>query len=132
MKTRTTTKNIVLGAFLMMTGWFTACSDIRVNEIDLANNAQEKDVVFDQILHNETLLNEFLIRVKNDPESLHMVMENQVFMENIFSNEHLEYITQHHAGMDRYMIENMSRMLEDHPALMEHWDQVMGEHHMMN
>lgn len=111
-----------------MTGWFTACSDIEVDEIDLANNPQEKDVVFDQILHNETLLNEFLIRIKNDPESLHWMLENQVFMEDIFSEKHMEYIVEHNEGMDRYMVQHMSAVLEDHPSMMEHWDQMMGEH----
>ncbi|MFO7933962.1 MAG: hypothetical protein R6U78_07765 [Bacteroidales bacterium] len=132
MKTRTTIRTMMLSVFLIMAGWFTACSDIEVDEIDLANNAQEKDVVFDQILHNETLLNEFLIRVKNDPESLHWMMENQVFMEDMFSEEHLEYIVEHNEGMDRYMVQHMSAVLEDHPSMMEHWDQMMGGQHMMD
>jgi hypothetical protein len=132
MKTRTTFNIFLASIFLIVAGWFTACSNLEVDEIDLAANEREKDVAFDQILHNDTLFNELLIRIKNDPESLHWMLENQVFMEDIFSEKHLEYIVEHNEGMDRYMMQHMSAMLEDNPSLMEHWNQMMGEHHMMD
>jgi len=122
----------VLSAFLILAGWFTTCSDIQVDEIDLANNAQEKDVVFDQILHNDILFKEFLLRIKNEPESLHWMLENQVFMEDIFSEKHLEYIVEHNEGMDRYMMQHMIRVLEGNPSMMGQWNEMMQEDHHMS
>jgi hypothetical protein len=130
MKARNTAKALLMSVFLVIAAWFAGCSDVEVDKINLSNPV-EKEKVFDQIVNNDTIFNELLIRIKNEPESMHWMMENQMFMEDIFSEAHLEYIVAHNEGMDRYMMQHMSQLIEGNPSMREQWNGMMqGAHHM--
>lgn len=112
-------------AILTAAAGLTGCSDAGSSRINLADNEQQKEEVFGQMMNNEQLFNEFMDRMMEDTESMHRLMENQQFMNHMFRDENLNYIMEHNEGMDRHMMEGMRNMMNRNPALNSEWDNMM-------
>lgn len=112
-------------AIILISAVVTSCSDSRSSKINLANNKQQKEEVFDQIMNNEQVFNDFMYHMMEDTESMHRMMENQQFMNHMFKEENLNYIMEHNEGMDRHMIEGMRNMMNRNPSMNREWNNMM-------
>ena len=50
-------------AILLITAGFTSCSDSGSSKINLSENEQQKEEVFDQIMNNQQMFNDFMNRM---------------------------------------------------------------------
>jgi len=125
MKTRKSLAILLVGAIFVIAAGLTSCSNNGDANIDLAENEQQKEEVFGQIMNNEQVFNDFMNRMMEDTESMHRMMENRQFMNHMFTDENLNYIMEHHEGMDRHMMEGMRNMMNRNPSMNSEWDNMM-------
>lgn len=137
MKTKTVLTVLISGLVLLSIVSFTSCINSRGNdnntnntEIDLVNNEEQKEQAFNQIINNEELLNEFMIRMMDESQSLHWMMENQEFMNHMFMNDNLDYIMDHNEGMGNHIMQNMIDIFNRDSSMYEQWNNMMDEHMM--
>lgn len=114
-------------ALLTIATGITSCSDGGSSKINLAENEQQKEEVFGQIMDNDQVFNEFMNQMMEDTETMHRMMENQQLMNHMFRDENLNYIMEHNEGMDRHMMEGMRNMMNRNPSLNREWDRMMHD-----
>src|SRR6056297_1338315 len=125
MKTQKRLTTLLTLAIILITVGFISCSGSGSSKINLAEDKQQKEEVFDQIMNNEQVFNDFMNRMMEDAESMNRMMGNQQFMNHMFTDENLNYIMEHNEGMDRHMMEGMRNMMNRNPSMNREWDNMM-------
>jgi len=113
---------IVLMAFITLT--FSGCSN--ASKIDLANNQAQKQEVFNQISQNQTLFNDFMLQMMENPQNMHWMMQNEAMMQHMFQQNNLQYMMQHNSEMNTYMMQNMMNMIGSDSTYYHQWNQMMN------
>jgi hypothetical protein len=97
------------------------------NQVDLVNNEFQKEQAFRQILTHPELFEEFMIELGRDPEAISRMIRNRNFALSMFSSENLNYLWEHHPGIDTAVIDNVAtRMLTD-TAFHNQFNRRMGQ-----
>ena len=115
---------------IVLMGFMAGCDNMNEGQINLSANEQLKEEVFEQILNDRELTNEFMNEMMNHPTSMHWMMENGQFMNSMFSKDNLDYIMQHNEGMDQHMMQNMGNVIIRDSSIRRQWDNMMqgGNH----
>lgn len=100
--------------------------------IDLSNNQQQKEEAFQQIINNEKLFIEFMNQTMDNTRSMHWMMENRQFMNNMFKDENLDYIMEHNTGVDNHMMNNMMNRINRDTTTARRWNNMMSGRNPMN
>ncbi len=113
---------------------FAGCSGSTTSNsnIDLSNNQQQKEEAFQQIINNEKLFDEFMNQTMDNTRSMHWMMENQQFMNNMFTDENLDYIMEHNTGLDNHMMNNMMNRINRDTTTARKWNNMMSGRNPMN
>ena len=113
---------------------FASCSGNNSSNtnIDLPNNQQQKEEAFQQIINNEKLFNEFMNQTMDNTSSMHWMMENPQFMNNMFKDENLDYIMEHHTGVDNHMMNNIMNRITRDTTTARKWNNMMSGRNPMN
>ncbi len=113
---------------------FAGCSGSTTSNsnIDLSNNQQQKEEAFQQIINNEKLFDEFMNQTMDNTRSMHWMMGNQQFMNNMFTDENLDYIMEHNAGLDNHMMNNMMNRINRDTTTARKWNNMMSGRNPMN
>jgi hypothetical protein len=99
----------------------------RKGQVDLINNEIQKEQAFQQILTHPELFEEFMDELGSDPEAITHMIRNRDFALSMFSRENLNYLWDHHSGIDTAVIDNVAtRMLTD-TALHNQFNRRMGK-----
>jgi hypothetical protein len=124
-------KNYFWKITIVLMGIIAGCTNVNEEQINLSANEQQKEEVFEQILNDRELTNEFMNEIMNDPSSMHWMMENGQFMNAMFSEDNLDYIMQHNEGMNQHMMQNMGNIINRDSSYRRQWDSMMqGSNHM--
>ncbi len=104
----------------------TACTN-RSNQVDLIRDEAQKEQAFQQILTHPELFEEFMNELESDPEAITRMIRNKDFASSLFSRENMNYLWEHHPGMDTAVIDNVAtRMLTD-TAFYNQFNRRMGQ-----
>lgn len=117
----TTRRILTLAVLLAMTAGFSGCGDIKVKDLDLSENTEETDMVFDQIQNNREIFEAFLVRVMDNPDNMRWIMENGRFVRYMYLDDNMEYIIDHNENMDEFIVVNVGNMLERDSTFMQEW-----------
>lgn len=113
-------------------GIFTVgCGDMN-QEIDLVNNEEQREEVFNQILTNRELSNEFLMEMRNSPDAMTWAMENSDFTHSMFGEENMNHMWDSNPGMDTMMINHMNNRMDRDTGFEREFNHRMEERNMMN
>jgi|GEM_PF-2545783 len=134
MKARMTMRVWAFSLTALLVIVFAGCSgNISSNtNIDLPNNQQQKEEAFQQIINNEKLFNEFMNQTMDNTSSMHWMMENRQFMNNMFTDENLDYIMEHNTGVDNHMMNNMMNRINRDTTTARKWNNMMSGRNPMN
>ena len=97
-------------------------------QLNLSQNEEMRQEVYDQILNDEELLDEFLNQMMQNSTSMHWMMQHQPFMRQMFNQENVDYIMQHHQAMDLELMQNMMNTIQRDTSLEREWEIMYGEH----
>lgn len=79
---------------VILVGLF-SCNSTNSTPVNLKENETVRNQVYDQILNDRELTNEFMNQMMNHTHTMHWMMENEDFMRHMFNNENMEYMMQH-------------------------------------
>ncbi len=135
MRTKVLTLTITIG--LALTAFIlTSCTSSSGNgSVDLSKNENLQENIYHQILNDSTLFYNFMNTMIADPRAMTRMMNNPAMMQYMFSDNNLQYIMQHHAGMNGYMIHNMMNVAAGDSVLASQWNSMIIQQHqemMMN
>lgn len=86
-----------------------SCHQKNNTEIDLLKNEVQRQEAFRQILNNPELMNELMNKMMRNPQSMHMMMGDEQFMDHMFSAENINYMMEHNK---HFMDETMYNVLD--------------------
>jgi hypothetical protein len=120
------TSKFKISLLLLMAIFFAACTN-RNNQVDLIRNDAQMEQAFQQILTNTELFEEFMNELGGNPEAINRMIRNRDFASSMFSRENMNYLWEHHPGMDTAVIDNVTtRMLTD-TAFHNQFNRRMGQ-----
>lgn len=81
-------------------------------EIDLKRNEQLKERVFEQILNDEELFNDFTGKMRENSQAMQWMRENRPMMQNFYGGKQMQDMMRRNPEMRENMMQNMMRMME--------------------
>lgn len=95
------------GVFLLITS--IACN----KEVDLKENEQLKEEVFEQILNDEELFMDFTRTMREDGNAMQWMRENQSMMQDFYGGKEMQNMMRGNPEMRQNMMENIMQMMMD-------------------
>ena len=121
---------MILG-FLIGTFMLLACEDER---IELAENPEQREEAFQQILSNEELFNDFMNEVRGSDQSMEWMAGHRPMMQNMYGRNQMRHMMRNNPEvMDSIMdvmmvmVEKDTSMLNKNPRM----QQRLAEHMMI-
>lgn len=87
-------------------------------EIDLKKNEQLKEKVFEQILNDEELFNDFTSKMRGNSQSMQWMRENRPMMQNFYDGKQMQNMMRRNPEMRQKMMQNMMQMMESDTTFM--------------
>ena len=120
----------ILFISLFLAGVLASCSSTNKSKIDLSANEAQKETVFNQIMNNPQLMNEFMDEMMQNPGAMHYMMENESFMHHMLTDENLEYMMEHNHRFQRETMPHMMDHFRSDTSM--HYDETMHDGGMMD
>lgn len=95
------------------------------NKIDITKNIALRDQVYQQILNNNDLFNEFMTQMMGNNNAMNWMMGNQNMMQSVFSKDHLNYMMNHQNKYGYGMMENMMGVIKSDTAMIRQWQYML-------
>lgn len=113
---------------------FTACDQQRT--LDLKEDEATKQDVYNQILGDEELFNEFIEQMRESNRSMEWMRANRPMMRNMYSHRHVQAMMQENPEvLDSLMQGMMSTMHSDstrmHQRMRQNWFRMMERDTLM-
>lgn len=99
-------------------------------QIDLAENEQQKEEAFRQILNDRELFNDFMDEMMQSQQSLGWMMDHRGMMEHIYSEDQIRYMMDRHRGMRDHLMQNMFGVMDEDSSFYHRMEGWMGRHPM--
>lgn len=78
------------------------------NRIDLTEDPEERQEVYQQILNNEQLFTEFINEMRENDQSMQWMHSNRPMMRNIYGRRHMQQVMANHPEViDTMMMQGM-------------------------
>jgi hypothetical protein len=104
-------KNLqTLAMILFMATALFGCSEMTNPNIDISKNEQQKEAVFNQILDDSELFNEFMDKMMDNSGAIHQMMMNESMMQHMFDHDNMQMMQQMNPEMMQTMMDNMMQM----------------------
>jgi hypothetical protein len=118
----------VLLFIFLFAGFFMACD--REQDVDLKEDEVVRQDVYNQILNDEELFNEFIDQMRNSSRSMDWMMANRPMMRNMYSHRQVQTMMQQDPEvLDTLMQGMMSNMPRDttrmHQRMRKNWFRMM-------
>jgi len=94
---------------------------------DLTKNTELKNDVFNQIIYNKTLFNEFISDMMQNSQSMNWMLDNRGMMQYVFSDKNLGYLM-YNQGMGNTVMRNMMNTIQSDSSFYNQWNQMMGNY----
>lgn len=110
------------------------CTIQDTKEVDLNKDKDLREIVYNQIINNQELFNEFMLDAMENQNAMHWMMDNETFMHDMFSSENFDYMMKHRSGMANYMMEEFYDNISNDSLLLSHWQNMVENsdmHHGM-
>lgn len=104
---------------------------IKSDKVDLTKDKELRNEVFNQILSNSELFNEFMIDLMNNRQSMNWMMQNGNMMSAIFDEDNLQYIMHHDTYMSNHMFNHMMMAAQNDSTLRKEWNDMMNNRNRM-
>ncbi|MBR9998362.1 MAG: hypothetical protein KFF73_05290 [Cyclobacteriaceae bacterium] len=111
--------------FLLIAG----CEKSSPETTRLTENEQSWKAIYEQILTDEKLLNEFIIKIQQDEEAMNLVMTLGQFLRRVYSEEFSRELVRQHPDIREVMIRNMIAMMQQDTFTYNEMNQMMEEFH---
>jgi len=109
---------IILSALLMMTA--SSCNNQEDATINLRENEDQKEEVFDQILNDDVLFNDFINSMMLEDNTMQWMMEDGEFMHHMFSGDRIDYMMQHNRWFNSDSMRNIMQEYYNDSTMMHH------------
>lgn len=136
-KIKTTMKGLfaAISGSLVMALLAIGCANTNrsAQEIDLKQNAEMREEVFDQILNDEELFNEFMNEMMSNQQSMNWMVGHQRMLEYMYTEGNMQDMMQQNPMLRKHMLENMSSMMQQDSAMYNEMNDMMknrGRGHM--
>jgi hypothetical protein len=106
------------------------CTVKNTTDVNLKSDKELRKLVFNEILSDQELLNEFMNTAMEQDSSMYWMMDNQNFMHSMFSSDNFSHMMNHPSGMGNYMMEEMYRGIASDSVLSDHWQNMMQDYDM--
>ena len=110
---------------------FTQC-ETEPDDIDLENNPELREEVFEEILNNQEVYNEFVEKMRQNTTAMGWTMDNQEFTRDMFREENMKRIREHNPDADRQMMDNMVTRMEEDTAVAKEMNRRMQERRLFH
>ena len=107
-----------------------SCTIKNSREVDLKKDEELREVIFNQIINDQELFNEFMIASMENQNTMHWMMDNQTFMHSMFSGRNFNYMMTHPSGMGNYMMREFYDNIRNDSVLSSHWQNMMQDYNM--
>ncbi len=126
MKTKMTWKIWTLILVLFAGVAFTACDD-EEEEVDLVNNPEQRQEVFNQILNNPQVYDDFMNEMRNNTNAMGRMMENPDFTNQMWQEENMNRMREHNPETDQHMMDNTLNRMENDTAFANEMNRQMQQ-----
>ena len=99
------------------------------DKINLKEDKALREEVYQQILSDKALMNEFMDRMMNNQQSMYWMMENGPMMHRMFDSDNLQYIMHHNMDMSDHMYNHMMMAAENDSTIRMQWNNMMMNYH---
>ncbi len=97
-------------SMLLMMALFTSCENDR--SVNLAENEEQREEVYQQILNDQELFNEFMAEMRENRGSMDMMRQNRPMMRNMYGRQQMQNMMKNNPEMMDSMRMNMMTMIE--------------------
>ncbi len=113
--------------FVIILAGLISCNQSNSASIDLMQDESQKEAAFEQILNNPDLLDEFMDRMMQNTDAMHLMIRDQQFMDHMFSDEHLDYMHEHNEHFMNETMNDVMRRYGDDSLMRSPHDMMQGE-----
>ncbi|MFW5831144.1 MAG: hypothetical protein ACOCVA_02750 [Prolixibacteraceae bacterium] len=110
---------------------FTQC-ETEPKEIDLENNPELREEVFEQILNNREVYKAFVMEMRENTTAMDWTMEDPGFTREMFRKENLQKIRKHNQEMDNQMMDDMITRMEEDTSVAQEMNRRMQERRLFH
>ncbi len=116
--------------FILLALFPMGCTIQNSREVDLKKDEELREVIFNQIINDQELFNEFMIETMENENTMHWMMDNQTFMHSMFTGQNFNYMMTHPSGMGNYMMQEFYDNIRNDSVLSSHWQNMMQDYDM--
>lgn len=99
---------IIICATIILLLFLTGCKrEFEFDTEDLSENAELQSKLYNAIIANDELLNNFMLEMAQRPEAMQQMMMNQSLMQQMFSEENMEMLQESEPITMQMMMKNM-------------------------
>lgn len=115
---------------LLLTFMFTSCKTDK-DEIVLSENEELREDVFQQILTDRKMFDEFMDEMRENEQSMGWMMENRPMMQRAYGNPQMNDMMRSFPDMRHNMMQSMMKMMHQDTAIFNQMHRMMEQDTMM-
>ncbi len=94
-------------------------------EINLSENENLLEDVYEQILNDRELFNDFMVKMMQNEQAVGWMIDHEQMMGTMFSEQNMMDLMHNHPNMVDLMMDNMMDIAREDSAVARHWGDMM-------
>ena len=126
----TNSKMATVFVVLLLTIMFASCKTDK-DEIVLSENEELREDVYQQILNDKKIFDEFMDEMRENEQSMGWMMENRPMMQRAYGNPQMNDMMRSFPDMRHSMMQSMMNMMQQDTAIFNQMHRMMEQDTMM-